>query len=139
MGAISDFMSGDHDRLDAILAEFSAEKDAEKARAAFSQFDAGLRTHIDWEEEILFPRFEERTGMRDSGPTAVMRMEHEEIKQHLQRISETIGKSESDIAVSALLHVLSAHNHKEENILYPWLDQSLSEEEATDALSKIKG
>jgi iron-sulfur cluster repair protein YtfE (RIC family) len=81
MGAILEFMSHDHDRLDAIFAEFRKEPDAGKTRELFLQFDTGLRAHIVWEEEILFPPFEDRTGMRHTGPTAVMRMEHQQIKQ----------------------------------------------------------
>ncbi len=138
MAAIVDFMSKDHDRLDAIYAKFRQEKDTAKARDLFSQFDTGLRAHISWEEEILFPPFEEKTGMRDVGPTAVMRMEHQQIKQFLQAIAGKIG---TDISAEAqgLENVLSAHNHKEENVLYPWLDQMLTAPEAKGLLDRIQG
>ena len=49
------------------------------SHSLFSQFDTGVRAHIAWEEEILFPPFEEKTGMR---------MEHQQIKQLLQTIEE---------------------------------------------------
>ena len=137
MGAIFEFMGRDHDRLDAILAEFRREPDAGKARALFQQFEAGLRAHIVWEEEMLFPPFEEKTGMRDSGPTAVMRMEHQQIEQRLQAIGEAIGKHDPGESVDALVAVLTAHNQKEENVLYPWLDRSLSEAEASALLDRI--
>lgn len=138
MGTILEFMSHDHDRLDAIFAEFCKEPDAEKARDLFSQFDTGLRAHIAWEEEILFPPFEDRTGMRNTGPTAVMRMEHQQIKQHLQTILETLGKTDPSTSVNALVQVLTVHNQKEENILYPWLDRTLSEEECLALLDQIR-
>ena len=59
MSTISDFMSRDHDRLDVIFTEFQKEQATEKAKDLFSRFDEGLRTHIAWEEQILFPLFEE--------------------------------------------------------------------------------
>lgn len=138
MAGIAEFMSQDHDRLDAIFAASQQESDAGKAKDLFSQFDTGLRAHIAWEEEILFPPFEEKTGMKDAGPTAVMRMEHGQIKQLLQSIGEAVGKRDPGESVKALVEVLTAHNHKEENVLYPWLDQSLSGEEASDLLDRIK-
>ena len=138
MGAILEFMSHDHDRLDAILAEFCKEPDAEKARELFLQFDTGLRAHIAWEEDILFPPFEDRTGMRNTGPTAVMRMEHQQIRQHLLTILETIGETDPSASVNALVQVLTVHNQKEENILYPWLDRTLPEEESLALLDRIR-
>lgn len=139
MQTIFEFMSHDHDRLDAILAEFLRTADADKALGLFAQFDTGLRMHIDWEEQLLFPPFEDQTGMRDSGPTAVMRMEHQQIKQQLQAIRAAIGQSTLGDAVQALLAVLTAHNHKEESILYPWLDQALPQEQTHDLLVRITG
>lgn len=138
MGAISDFMSRDHDRLDAIFAGFQRETDAARAGELFAQFDTGLRTHIAWEEEILFPPFERLTGMSNSGPTAVMRMEHRQIEQHLQSIREAIGRPETARFARSLLEVLGSHNHKEEAVLYPWLDQSLPDEEVTSILDRIR-
>lgn len=138
MGAIFEFMSRDHDRLDAIFKQFLAAPDAGQARDLFTQFDTGLRAHIVWEEEMLFPPFEEQTGMRDSGPTAVMRREHREIKQLLQTIGDAVGERAPADAVSALIDVLTEHNQKEEQILYPWLDESLSREDTSSVLAQIR-
>lgn len=138
MGIIFEYMSQDHDRLDAILEEFCREPDAEKAKELFLKFNTGLRAHIDWEEEMLFPQFEHRTGMRNSGPTAVMRIEHQQIKQYLQTILETIGENDPGESVNALINLLTAHNKKEESILYPWMDQTLSEGESLSLLDQIK-
>jgi iron-sulfur cluster repair protein YtfE (RIC family) len=139
MGAISEFMTRDHDRLDAILALFEKESDAKTAQRLFSEFDEGLRAHIAWEEDILFPPFEERTGMRDIGPTTIMRMEHGLIKELLDTIVGAIGKSDTHESVAALAELLGAHNVKEENVLYPWLDRSLSHSETNAVMDRISG
>jgi iron-sulfur cluster repair protein YtfE (RIC family) len=138
MGAISEFMGRDHERLDALLEELRAHPAAESAKELFARFDGGLRAHIAWEEEILFPAFEEKTGMRNMGPTAVMRMEHETIKQLLQAIAQAVEASAPTDSADTLAEVLSAHNLKEENVLYPALDQSLPAEEASVLLARIE-
>lgn len=138
MGAISDFMGRDHDRLDAIFADFCKEADGAKARELFARFDAGLRAHIAWEEEILFPAFEAKTGMRDAGPTAVMRTEHREIERVLAALAELAGRGDPADQARALFGVLGPHNQKEEHVLYPWLDRSLPGEETASMLERIE-
>jgi len=61
LGLILEFMSKDHDRLDVIFAAFQKANviDPEQAKSLFDNFETGLRRHIVWEEEILFPVFEE--------------------------------------------------------------------------------
>ena len=92
MQTIREFMQSDHKRLDDLFEMFQERKDTDQgeARRNFCPFRRGLFTHITWEEEILFPIFEERTGMKDNGPTFVMRAEHREIRDLLNRIREKI-------------------------------------------------
>lgn len=134
---VSVFMSRDHDRLDVIFAEAGQAGDASAAGARFGEFDRDLRRHIEWEEEILFPVFEERTGMVDSGPTAVMRMEHDQIARLLDAIALRISEGDASGLLEDLAAVLRAHNTKEEMILYPWMDEQLSAEEIAQAMSRI--
>jgi iron-sulfur cluster repair protein YtfE (RIC family) len=138
VGVISEFMSRDHDRLDVFLAELCTKPAAARARELFARFDADLRAHIAWEEDILFPAFEEKTGMRQVGPTAVMRMEHAQIDQLLQDLKLALETPTSSDAAQALVEVLSAHNGKEENVLYPALDSWLRDDEAAALLERIE-
>jgi regulator of cell morphogenesis and NO signaling len=136
-----DFMAQDHDRLDALFRQFRSEKNTNlsKAEKLLSEFKAGLERHIAWEEDVLFPLFESRTGMRNEGPTAVMRIEHRQIKELLERIRskiETKDTNTGDLETS-LMEILSAHNQKEEGVLYPWFDSSLSTSEREEALAKM--
>jgi iron-sulfur cluster repair protein YtfE (RIC family) len=142
MNEITEVMSRDHDRLDEILRAFHEEKgrDLRKAEGLFSEFKAGLENHIDWEEDILFPIFENRQGGRTSGPTAVMRMEHLQIKNLLAQIVERLKKDDPDTGSleNDLVNVLTAHNKKEEEILYPWIDQSVTDEEREEVLAEME-
>jgi len=78
-----DFYGHDHEELDDYLKQFQSLKRDYYAQAKpfFRKFKFGLQRHILWEEEIIFPIFESKTGMKDSGPTAVMRQEHVLIKE----------------------------------------------------------
>jgi len=140
--SIMDFMAQDHDRLDAIFKQFRSEKHTSllEAEKLFFEFKAGLEGHIIWEEEILFPLFESHTGMHNESPTAVMRVEHRQIKELLENIRGKIEKKDTgtnELEI-ALIEILTPHNQKEEGVLYPWFDDSLSPRDRKQALAKIK-
>lgn len=141
MKTLLSFMGEDHDRLDGIFKEFKSAKntDKNKARSLFHEFKVGLQRHIVWEEEILFPLFENKTGMHDTGPTAVMRMEHKKIKDFLERIHSSLGKNiQTKGLEDGLIEVLTEHNNKEESILYPWIDDFVGEGGKEEAFAKME-
>ncbi len=142
MNSILEFMGKDHDRLDKIFGEFRGivNTDVSKARPLFHDFKIGLQRHIVWEEEILFPIFENKTGMHDTGPTAVMRNEHRKIKDFLEKIHDKLAKGDNNTKSleNGLLEVLTEHNNKEESILYPWIDSETNEQEREEAFRKMK-
>lgn len=136
-------MAADHDRLDGIFAKFRNMKNSDivRAKSLFHDFMQGLQRHIVWEEEILFPVFEEKTGMHDDGPVFVMRMEHCHIKDYLEQIYRKISADDMqdiDDQEDALFATLSGHNYKEENMLYPWIDKETSEHEREDIILRMK-
>lgn len=134
---IAEFMKRDHDRLDGIFQAFrEARTDHLRARSLFNDLAAGLKRHIAWEEEILFELFKNKTGMHNGGPTEVLRIEHREIEMLLQNILKSITEETGDME-NMLLAVLSRHNHKEELILYPWMDSFLDEKEKEDAFRRM--
>ncbi len=132
----------DHDRLDELLETHRRLKrtDFAGARQAFREFKLGLQRHIIWEETVLFPLFEEKTGMRDFGPTAVMRAEHREIGRCLEALHDRVRRQDpdSDQEEQSLLQALATHNHKEENVLYPAIDLLSSAEERAAAFKAME-
>jgi iron-sulfur cluster repair protein YtfE (RIC family) len=142
--SVRDAYGQDHDRLDALFAEYRATKrtDYDRAKECFKEFKFGLQRHIVWEEQILFPLFERKTGMFDGGPTAVMRAEHRQIADRLEAIHQKVRARdpETDREQEALLAVLTAHNQKEETVLYPMLDRLATLEERAlvfDAMERV--
>jgi iron-sulfur cluster repair protein YtfE (RIC family) len=130
---ISTFYEQDHDRLDELFKTFQKFKrsDFAKAKEAFKEFKFGLQRHIVWEEDLLFPLWEEKTGMCDGGPTFVMRNEHRQIAQLLEALHDKVAEQNPDCdqEEQALLNLLGSHNMKEERVLYPAIDQVTNEEE----------
>ena len=142
MATILEFMSVDHDRLDNKIRMYNTEKllDIERAESIFLLFKNELERHIIWEEDILFPVFERKTGIKDGGPTSVMRMEHIQIKDHLQEIQRKLhAKKVQDLCEEqvALFKLLESHNQKEENILYPGIDDLTSEQEKEQMVKQM--
>ncbi len=142
--SIFEYMTGDHKRLDKIYSEFKKKKyeSVKQAQELFKEFSKGLRQHITWEDEILFPYFEETTGMKESGPTVVMRSEHRQIEDLLLKIEAALQKEnvkEIEQLETALEDVLSTHNDKEEGVLYPWMDTELDESTRRNILLELEG
>jgi len=141
--SITRYYEADHDRLDGLFRNFQASKRSnfQKAKDSFREFKIGLQRHILWEEHILFPLFEEKTLMKGTGPTEVMRREHIQIKDLLEAIHHKVQAqdSESDQEEEALLEVLGAHNQKEEHILYPAIDRLLSPDERKHVFHRMEG
>lgn len=130
----------DHNRLDGLFRQFQSLKSTDRVTAIkqFLEFKSGLERHIVWEEEILFPSFEKRFGHL-GGPTEVMRWEHMEIRKFLEAIAATLAREDWDTEVEevGLKAVLCSHNHKEENILYPMIDQITGEEERAEIFARM--
>lgn len=140
---ISEALAWDHDRLERLeqrAFELFAEGEAEGAGAAWVDFAFGLQRHIRFEEEILFPTFEDKVGVsREEGPTAVMREEHREIERLLDAIGRAFAGEGAPLPLRSDLHrVLGQHNLKEERVLYPGADQFLSVEERDALVARIQ-
>ena len=130
MNTILDFLGSDHRACDDLFASAetaAAQKNWDSARSLFGRFQAAMTHHLAMEEDVLFPAFETRTGMR-AGPTQVMRMEHEQMRGLLQDMASAVAACNQDgcLGLSETLNMLmQQHNLKEENMLYPMSDQVL--------------
>ncbi len=65
------------------------------------------------------------------GPTQVMRMEHEQMRELMQDMAHAMIKTDYEgyLGLSETLNMLmQQHNMKEENVLYPMTDQVLAGE-----------
>ena len=125
------YFTGSHRGCDDSWAEVEAAADAgddEAVRARWQDFERGFRRHLAMEEALLFPAVEAATGMRDAGPTHVMRAEHEQMRAVLDQMAAAMerGDREELLDQGDTLHILiQQHNVKEEGVLYPLAERTL--------------
>ena len=116
------------DRLFATAEDAAQRSDWAACRAHFDAFRAAMLHHFKIEENVLFPAFEQATGMT-MGPTAMMRSEHAQMRELLNHMTAVIaaGRRDDYLGMSeTLLLYMQQHNLKEENVLYPMSDRALA-------------
>jgi len=124
---ITPFFTDDHRACDeawAIVESFLDDEDEDGSREAFRAFDRITRRHLDLEEQILFPAFEEVTGAT-SGPTYMMRFEHDRMRGLLDQMAQAKDLTTLANLGDTLLMFTQQHNVKEEGFLYPLSDRAL--------------
>ncbi len=143
METISTYMQEDHVLIDGF-AERAVAAAAARDLAGFAregtQFLQRLRRHIEMEEQLLFPAFEQRTGMSAAGPSVQMRAEHEEMAPILQRMQAALAAGDPtgyQLSSKALFDILVPHNQKEEQMMYPMLDEAVGAD-APALLEEVK-
>lgn len=118
------YFTHDHRSCDNIWAEVEQAVDAgdeATALAAWKRFEAAMNRHLDMEEQVLFPALE-AAGLPPMGPTAMMRMEHEQMRGLLRRMEALADQGDAEGLADegdTLLMLIQQHNAKEEGVLYP--------------------
>ncbi len=135
MDTIGSFLGQDHQDCDEqyLLAEAHAGSgNWPAAELDFAAVAKVLEQHMQMEEQIMFPALEAAIGS-NYGPTAVMRSEHQQLRQIVGRMSESIAQRNTDAFfddADTLRMLLRQHNLKEESILYPMAERVLGEDQA---------
>jgi len=141
MDTIPSYMTARHRHCDEsfIAAESAASANNwDEAALQWNIFATDLEHHLQQEETVLFPAFEQATGMT-AGPTQVMRAEHSQMRQLAGEMSEQVTAKNKDqfLGLSETLMILmQQHNMKEEQMLYPMTQAHLPDASAT--LSEIQ-
>ena len=134
---LAGFFAQDHRDCDSRWAELEGLLDSgnsDAANQAWREFDDGMRRHFAMEEDVLFPAFDARSGMGGGGPTAMMRMEHQQMRGLLDQIGTAMSSGDTEEALDlgdTLLMVIQQHNVKEEGMLYPMAENMLAGEWAS--------
>src|SRR5262245_4123402 len=123
--SICEYYEEDHDRLDLLFRDYMKFKHVHfaTARENFVAFKHGIERHIAWEEEVLFPAFQKKTGIEE-GPITALAEEHQHIISILEEINLKLQKNDasSNRLEHDLIVLLGHHSVKEENVIYPVLD-----------------
>lgn len=123
------------------------ENEHEDFRMLQDIFQGHLALHLKKEEEVLFPALESFLA-KDLGPLAVLRGEHEDLRELFRRVQaagELRGRSESPDTVTQLqnygagmITVLRDHFYKEDRILFPMVTRFLTPERDADLLRRME-
>lgn len=130
---IKKFMAQDHKDCDQVFAnaeKAASTEDWATATQTFNEFIDVMERHLGIEENDLFPAFEAATGIT-MGPTEMMRMEHDQMRELFAEMRKAVEQQSSDDYLGAsetLLIMMQQHNMKEEQILYNMMDQHLSDD-----------
>ncbi len=133
MSTIITFMTADHRRCDEIFSraeELVSNGDWTAGEGTFVEFRDAVLSHFSMEEERLFPAFEQHMGQA-MGPTQMMRMEHNQMRQLFAEMEQAVNARDDAqyLGLSeTLMMIIQQHNMKEEQMLYPMMDQTLGQE-----------
>jgi len=132
MATIAEFLANEHrccDESFATTEEAAQAGDLAHCRATFREFQAVMEHHFHKEEAMLFPAFEQASG-NAMGPTRVMRLEHQQMRETLAGMDGTLASGDLEEFLGqaeTLLILMQQHNIKEEQILYPMCDRFLGD------------
>jgi iron-sulfur cluster repair protein YtfE (RIC family) len=135
MAILSSYMKADHRACDEAFANMENEVSDENwanATKLFEAFASDLNHHFNMEEEVMFPAFEAREAGH-CNPTPVMIMEHTQMRNVLNQLREDLEAKNKEhfFGLSeTLMMTMQQHNMKEEQMMYPMIDESLGEESA---------
>ncbi len=132
MNTIKEYLTTDHRKCDAIFAKMEEEAGSslENSRILVEEFISDMQHHFAMEEQVMFPEFEQKTGMTQ-GPTEMMRQEHTQMRSLFTQLMDSLNENNSDRffgTSETLMILLQQHNMKEEQMLYPMAQQHLSAE-----------
>ncbi len=133
MADIKSFLTNDHRACDDLFAEM--EQVASKgtladAKSIYETFADATEHHFQMEEKVMFPEFEQKTGMVQ-GPTQMMRHEHQQLRSLMKQMGEAIDNEDKNKffgLTETMMIMLQQHNMKEEQMLYSMAQQHLAED-----------
>jgi hemerythrin-like domain-containing protein len=152
----TEILSNEHRVIEQVLAclerivEQSQEEgslDEQSARDAIAFFrNFADRCHHGKEETHLFPALELQGFPRDSGPIGVMLHEHQQGRDHVRGMDANIEAAAGSPAAlrqfidhaEGYLTLLREHIYKEDHVLFPLADRTLSEEDQQGLLAAFQ-
>lgn len=127
----------DHARISSLLNDFKKNKykKSKKTAGLFNQLSNALRNHFK-EEELLYSKYKYKTGNIIPVIQTIKR-EHEIFSGKLDMMQLSIKKQDK-INTTGFFELLLRHKNIEERLLYPELDNVLSDKEKEDIYWKLK-
>lgn len=122
-------MIEDHNEIERLLNIFkeNQDKEFEVIYELYGNFADKLDRHFSLEEQAIFV-FAGISDEQDKKIIADLITEHENIKKYVARVKNLITMNQK-VDISDICDILMSHRKKEDQVLYPRLDESLNESE----------
>ncbi|MDA3947472.1 MAG: hemerythrin domain-containing protein [Helicobacteraceae bacterium] len=123
MANLKEFMTKDHRHCDDTFAAMEQKANSEGlagAKELYAEMKEEMEHHFQMEERVMFPAFEEKTGMTE-GPT--------QMRSLIKEVGEAIARDNKERffgLTETMMIMLQQHNMKEEQMLYTMVQQHLS-------------
>ncbi|MDP3980333.1 MAG: hemerythrin domain-containing protein [Chlamydiota bacterium] len=134
-------LHSDHCRLDDLLLAYqeSKSKDFDKAYSFFMEFRKALLRHFAGEEEILFPAYDTIICDASDETTSILKSEHRQMLDLLNCIYEKLQKRDINTVLEEERLICLHHDHalEEDKIMYPVMDQLLTDQERESVVNRI--
>lgn len=141
--SIDDALGGDHQLLGGLLERLRGAVASASAAAGdlLLEFGRGLRRHMTWEEETLFPAVSARATGAQKRSIESLEIDHERLRETLDHLSSTLAAGDfaaAEAQVRWLETLLQGHNYDEEHGVYVEADHYLSTEERRRMLDRFR-
>lgn len=122
--------------------------DFEKALGLLRAYESTLLSHMTDEETVLLPVYEERAEFPAAGDPKLYYNDHAKMRSYIELFKKTTAEiaaePEMERALLQLLdresfymRIVSHHDRRESEYLYPILDELLGSEEKHDLLDRV--
>ena len=131
-------MNSDHDAIDQLIVSLNGK--SEYHDLILRELKKRFNRHFLWEEQVLFPEFENNAGVFGKEIVSILKHEHQQI-QNLLNENIKIDKASMPKTVntlSELIEILRMHKEKEQDIFYPWFEKNLKEHEMDQLVKRLK-
>jgi hemerythrin superfamily protein len=143
MGMISQLMKEDHKNLfenyKKLMQAASCADD--KSQGALSKLLLEIKRHFSLEEMVLFPIVEQRThthSLNDKN-TSILRQDHTNVLGMMKKLDENVRSGKFDDSIREEIgKIMRNHAEIESNIVYPWIDEVLTDDESQDIVKRMK-
>jgi len=121
------FLSGEHSGLEEILSDvccLAEQRSFVQAALRFGEFRLRLEKHLDAEERVLLPMFEDATGDPDDLLPRLHR-EHGQLRYLMDRLGTSISRWDMTafcVRLEQITDTLEAHHRDEERALHAAVD-----------------
>lgn len=134
MKTIDQIMFKEHKRIEETLNQLENQEDLLKIKKIFSKLTWQIEKHIFVEEKVIFRLY---NNEEDIINIDILIKEHRDIFFLIEKIEYAIIQGNRP-DISELKRIINAHAKFEDEVLYPKLDEELSEEEKELIIERSK-